>query len=111
MIKYVCIYILSVVIASTSQILLKKSANIKRKSKIKEYLNPYVIVSYGMLFVSTILTLYAYQKLNLSTGVILETISYILIPILSLFILKEKIEKKHIIGIALIIVGIMTFSL
>ena len=66
----------------------------KNENRIEEYLNVYVISSYGLLFVSTLLTLYAYTKVKLSTGIVLETISYILIPILSYFILKEKIEKR-----------------
>ncbi len=110
MVRYILVFIVSVCIASTSQILLKISANKKRDSKLKEYLNLYVIISYGMLFVSTLLTLYAYTTVKLSVGVVLETISYILIPILSYFILKERIEKKHIIGIFLIIIGIFIFS-
>ena len=110
MIKYILVFILSVCIASISQILLKKSANIERKNRIEEYLNVYVISSYGLLFVSTLLTLYAYTKVKLSTGIVLETISYILIPILSYFIIKENIEKRQIKGIILIIVGILIFS-
>lgn len=110
MIKYILIFILSVCIATISQILLKKSANIERKSKIAEYMNKYVILSYGLLFISTLLTLYAYQKVELSTGLVLETLSYILIPILSYFILKEKIQKKQIKGIILIVLGILVYS-
>lgn len=110
MIKYVLIYILSVCVSSTSQILLKKSANIPRENKVKEYLNAYVIISYGMLFLSTLLTVCAYKGIKLSMGVVLESISYILIPSLSFFIFKEKINKIQIIGIVLIIVGILVFS-
>lgn len=111
MVKYVIIYILSVIVASSSQILLKKSANIQRDSKIKEYLNIYVIGSYMMLVVSTILTLIAYQRLSLSMGVVLETIGYILIPIFSYIFFKEEIKKKQILGIIFIISGILIFSL
>lgn len=110
MFKYVIIYIVSVVIASSSQILLKKSANIQRKSKIKEYLNIYVISSYLMLLISTFLTLFSYQKLRLSLGVVLETIGYILIPIFSYIFFREEIKKKQILGIILIISGIIIFS-
>ena len=66
--------------------------------------------AYLILFISTILTLIAYKQVKLSTGVVIETISYILVPILSFFILKEKIKKNQIIGISLIIIGIMVFS-
>lgn len=111
MFRFVIIYILSVVISSSSQILLKKSANIQRKNKIKEYLNMYVIGSYLLLLISTILTLFSYKKINLSYGVVLETIGYILIPIFSYIFFKEKIKKRHKIGIILIICGIIVFSI
>lgn len=110
MIKYILIFILAVCISSISQILLKKSANIERKSKIAEYINIHVISSYGLLFTSTLLTLYAYKEVKLSTGIVLETLSYILIPVLSYFILKEKIQKRQVKGIVLIIVGILVYS-
>ena len=110
MIKYVLVFIFSVCLATVSQILLKKSATIERKSKISEYLNIYVIIGYGLLFISTLCTLYAYKEVELSIGLVLETLSYILIPILSYFILKEKIHKKQIYGIGLIILGILIYS-
>ena len=108
--KYILVFILSVCVATISQILLKKSATIERQSKIAEYLNKYVILGYGLLFLSTLLTLYAYKEVKLSTGLVLETLSYILIPILSYFILKEKIQKSQIEGIILIIIGILIYS-
>lgn len=111
MFKSIIIFIVSVFIASCSQILLKKSANISNNSKIKEYLNKYVIVAYLLLFISTLLTMYAYKKIELSTGVIIESISYIIIAILSYFILHEKINKKEVLGIFLIVVGIIIFSI
>jgi len=39
----------SVVVASFSQILLKKSAAKKYDNVIKEYLNPYVIIGYAIM--------------------------------------------------------------
>ena len=44
------------VVASLSQILLKKSAAKTYSSVIREYLNPYVIAGYGMMVLSTLLT-------------------------------------------------------
>ena len=48
--------ILSVVVASFSQILLKKSAGKTYASVLQEYLNPLVIIGYGMMVLSTLLT-------------------------------------------------------
>lgn len=111
MIKYIIIFIISVCVASISQILLKKSASIERKSKIKEYLNIFVILAYGLLFLSTLLTMYAYKKINLSVGVVIEAIGYIIVAILSYIFLKEKFTKNKLIGIALIIIGVIIFGI
>lgn len=111
MIKYVIIFILSVCISSTSQILLKKSAGIERKNKIEEYLNKYVILGYGLLFLSTLLTMFAYKNINLSLGVVIESIGYIIVAVLSYFFLKEKFTKNKIIGIILIIIGVIVFGI
>ena len=52
---------LSVAVASVSQVLLKKSALKVYDNVIREYLNPYVIGGYGLLFCSMLLTVYAYS--------------------------------------------------
>ena len=94
MIKSVLIFIVSVCIASISQLLLKKSANQEKKSKWEEYINPYVIIAYLLLFSSTILTMIAYKNLDLSMGVVIESISYIIIAVASYFLFQEKITKN-----------------
>lgn len=111
MIKYIIIFIISVCVASISQMLLKKSATIERASKIKEYLNIWVISAYGLLFLSTLLTMYAYKKINLSVGVVIEAIGYIIVAVLSYLFLKEKFTKNKLIGIALIILGVAVFGI
>lgn len=108
--RSVVIFIISVCIASTSQLLLKKSANQEKKTKWQEYINAYVIVAYLLLFVSTMLTMLAYKNLNLSMGVVIESISYIIIAIASYFLFKEKITKNKVVGIVMIITGIIIAS-
>ncbi|MBO5479004.1 MAG: EamA family transporter [Clostridia bacterium] len=109
--KSVLIFILSVCIASTSQILLKKSANQTKQNKWQEYFNKYVIIAYILLLISTLLTMIAYKNLNLSTGVVIESISYIIIAILSYFLFREKITKSKAIGIIMIVAGIIIASI
>lgn len=101
--------IFSVLIASISQILLKKSSEKEYSSFIKEYLNPYVIIGYGMMVLSTILTIFAFKGLDYKNGPIIESIGYIFVMLLSWKFLKEKITKKKIIGNALILLGILIF--
>lgn len=105
------IYILGVFISSVAQILLKKSANIERESKLKEYLNFKTIFAYGIFFGATLCTLFAYKFIPLTMGAILETTGYIFVTILSYFLLKEKISRKKLIGLVIIIIGILIFSI
>ena len=69
---HLLILILSVVVASFSQILLKKSAQKTYRSIICEYLNPYVICGYGMMFLSMFLTIIAYSGMDFTNVQIVE---------------------------------------
>lgn len=101
--------VISVLIASCSQILLKKSANIEYSNKLKEYMNVYVIVGYGMMVVSILLTIYAYTGLEYKNGPIIESLGYIFIMVLSWMVFKEKITIKKLLGNMLILVGIAIY--
>lgn len=109
--SYTCIFILSVFIASISQVMLKKSANIKHESRVREYINIYVICSYFILFISTILTVIAYRGVELKNGPVIEACGYIFIIILSRIFLGEKITAMRITGTLLIIIGIIIFNI
>ena len=104
---HVFIYVFSVFISSVSQIILKKSADRKYDSKLKEYLNPLVITAYGIFFLATLVTIYAYKGIPLSLGPILETTGYLWVSLLGYFILKEKISSRKILGLAVVIAGIV----
>lgn len=108
---HVFIYVFSVFISSISQIILKKSADKKYDSKLKEYLNPLVIIAYGIFFLATLVTIYAYKGIPLSLGPILETTGYLWVSLLGYFILKEKISRRKILGLAVVIVGIFVSCL
>lgn len=108
---YSGIYLLGVVISSISQVLLKKSADVERDSKIKEYLNFKTIFAYGMFFLATLCTVFAYKYVPLSMGPILGTVEYVFVAGLSYYLLKEKISKRKLIGLITIIFGVLIFSL
>ena len=108
---HVFIYVFSVFISAVSQILLKSSANIKYDNPIKEYLNPRVIIAYAIFFLATLVTIYAYKGIPLSLGPILETTGYLWVSLLGYFILKEKISRRKMAGLAVVIVGIVVSCL
>ena len=108
---YIMIYLSSVLVASVSQIILKKSAGIQYKNWIYEYLNIRVILAYGLFFISTLLTMYALKVVPLSLGNLLEGAGYIFVFVLGYFFLKEKMTAKKWIGSAFIIAGILMYTL
>lgn len=105
------IYILGVIISAFAQVLLKKSADIERENKIKEYLNFKTIFAYGIFFGATLCTVLAYKYVPLSMGPILGTTEYVFVAILSYFMLKEKVSKKKMLGLITIIFGVLIFSI
>lgn len=106
----VIILLISVLISSVSQIILKLSANREHASRIKEYLNPYVILAYVMFLGSTVLTMISLRHLPLSLQPMIESASYIFIAVMGYFLLKERFTKKKILGMILILLGIFIFS-
>lgn len=106
---YFAIMFLSVCVASLSQVLLKKSATRKYDSFLKEYLNPYVICGYGMLFGSMILTIFAYKGLDYKNGPVIEALGNIIVMVLGYLFFKEKIGCKKIIGMCFVLIGFIIF--
>lgn len=105
------ILLLSVLIASFSQILLKKSAQKTYPSVIREYLNLYVICGYGMMFVSMFLTIIAYSGMEFTNVQIIEATGYIMVLILSCLFFRERISVKKVLGMVFIFAGIAVYYL
>ncbi len=97
-------------ISSFSQIMLKKAAGRKYDSRLKEYLNPLVIIAYGLFFLCTLISLYALKVVPLSMSPILEASGYIFVMILSYLFFREKPAKKQLAGIFLILAGIVVYA-
>lgn len=108
---YSLIMVFGSLVASVSQIILKKSAEKQYSSRLKEYLNPLVITAYILFFGTTFISMYALRVVPLSMSPILEASGYIFVAILSFIFLKEKMTKKQLLGMALILTGIVVYSL
>lgn len=105
-IKYILMFVISIVIASYSQILLKKGAHEKNI-----YINKKTIIGYSLMVISTLFTLYAYKYVNLSLSQILQALSFIFVALFSYIFLKEKITKRIVIGTIIIILGVIVYSI
>ena len=105
------IFIFGVFISSVSQIILKKAAQKEYPNRIKEYLNARVIFAYIIFFGATLCSIWAYTVIPLSLGPILESAGYLFVAVLSWLFLKEKITKNKMLGLSIIIIGIIIYSL
>ena len=103
--------VLSAGITAFSQIILKKSANKKHKGFIFEYINPYVIFSYMCYFGVLVLNVFIYTKIDYRFGVVINSMSSVLVMIFSRVLLHEVITKRRICGNVLVVIGILVFTL
>lgn len=103
------IYLFSVFISSISQIILKASADRHYKNVFEEYVNPRVIIAYGLFFLASFMTILAYKEIPLSMGAILEAAGYIFVAALSCIFLKEKVGVRKRVGLLVIFFGMVLY--
>ncbi len=111
MIRYAGMLLLGVFLSAVSQVMLKKAAVRKYSSRLKEYLNPLVIVAYLIFFGTTFLSIYAYKGIPLSMGPVLEATSYIYVTIFGAIFFQEKLNRQKVLALLLIVGGILVYSL
>ena len=107
--EYILLLLGSVIVASFSQILLKTSALKTYSSIWREYVNPWVIIGYGMMVLSTLLTVFAYRGVDYKNGPVIDSVGFLLVMIWSRIFFGEKITKRKVIGNLLILAGIFVF--
>ena len=110
MLPYLGLAVFSVFVASLSQTLLKWESGKEHKNLIREYLNVGVIGGYGLLALSMLLTMFAYRKLPLSMTPAFESCSYIFVTIFGVTVFHEKVTRKKLIALGLIVAGILVFT-
>ena len=110
MTAYIIVFLSASLISAFSQILLKLAAKGQYSSWIYEYLNPKVIIAYGIFFAATLITVYCYKVIPLSIGAMLESSGYVFVTVLGYLILKEKVSKQKLIGMALVILGVVVVA-
>ncbi len=108
--RYYLLVIVSVLAAAGAQMLLKQGAKNQYATFIRQYLNPWVIGGYGIMGASLLLNIFC-----LSHGVevkevsIIESLSYLFVPLLSWLFFKERITWRKAGAIAVIMAGVVVF--
>jgi len=103
--------VLAGVLASAfAQMLLKRGAMLEHRSIVFEYLNPWVIGGYLILFGVMLLDVWAISKgVQIKEVSIIESASYLFVPLLGWAFFSEKISPAKMAAIVLILGGITIF--
>ena len=118
--KYVLLMIFAQLLASVSQLLLKKAAlkygdddpeagKKRLMGLVRQYLNFLVIAGYVLLMVSMLLSIICYGGMPYMYVVIIEPVSYIMVMLLSRVFFKERLTGRKLFGMGLILTGILVF--
>ncbi len=101
-----------VAIAAGAQMLLKQGARQGYTPWWRQYVNPWVISGYAIMFASMVANIWClHQGLLLKELSIIESMSYFFVPALSWLIFREPITRRKAIAIVVIIIGVIVFFL
>lgn len=107
LIYYIVLVIMTLSGAVASLFLKKASAS---ESIIATIKNINIYIGGALYLVSALLNIYVLRYLDYSVVLPLTSVTYIWTMVISYFILKEKISKKKIGGVILILVGAVLVS-
>lgn len=97
---------------SCSQVILKKSATEQHDSKLGFIANKKVLFAYSIFFLSVFInTIAVSYGVRVKDLPIIESLGYVIVPLLSYFLLGENFSKRLVLSIVLIISGIFVFYL
>lgn len=99
----------SVLVASVSQVLLKKGAMKEYPGWLRQYLNPWVIGGYLLMFGSVFLSIMGLRGLDFFNAPLMESLGYVLVPVFGAVFFKEKLTVRKLVGIGCIVLGMVVF--
>lgn len=107
---YYIIVILSVFAAACAQMLLKQGAKKEYAPWWRQYINPWVFGGYGIMACSLVLNIWCMSKgVQVKEVSVIESMSYLFVPMLAFMLFKEKLTVRKICAIAVIITGVVIF--
>ena len=103
------IMVLCALLSAFSQILLKKSTLEKHNSLIGNFLNTKVITAYAIFALTLFLNIYAFTGIPYKLASVLNASAYLFTMLLSVWLLKDKLSWKCVLGNCLIVTGIVIY--
>ena len=101
----------SVLVAAVSQVLLKKGALHHYDSWIREYLNPWVITGYILMFGSVFLSIMGLRGVDFFNAPVIDSLGYVLVPVCGAVFFHEKLTARKLVGICCIVLGMAVLPL
>ncbi len=112
MFKYYAAAYFGVVLTAVSQVLFKIGSDRSNgRHVLRTYLNPFSLVAYLLLFVVTLLSVFAYSRLPLKMAAVVLPVNYVLVGIFCVTFLHERLQRSHLLGAGLVVVGMVVFNL
>lgn len=110
---YYLLTFIVIVFTSVGHLLLKIAANRVKESggTVRMVLHPVSILAYGVFAFVAFLSIYAMKGLEMKSFFALNSLTYIVIPLLGFLVLKESFTKNKAMGIVLITAGVLLFYL
>lgn len=102
----IALMLFSVLLASCSQVMLKKAALLSYAKPYLAYLNARVICAYSIFFLTTLISVYALKYVTLITAGFIECSAYIYVLLLDRLFFGQAITPRKIAGVTCIIAGI-----
>lgn len=107
---YYGLVILSVLSSAVAQMLLKQGTKGQDASLLRQYLNIWVVSGYTILGAALLLNIFC-----ISHGVQvkeiggIESLSYLFVPCLSWLFFKERVTRRKMVAILIIMIGVGVF--
>jgi len=113
MIIFYLITLVVIIFTSVGHLLLKIAANRAREAngRVRMVTHPVSIIAYGIFAFVALLSIYAMKGLEMKSFFALNSLTYIVIPLLGLLVLKEPFSRDKITGAVLITAGVLLFYL
>jgi multidrug transporter EmrE-like cation transporter len=109
--KHLLIFLLGVVLAAVGQVLMKMGASrSKKRGILASFMDRYTMAGYFLMFTSTVTSTIALKVLPLKLTISLLPLGYVLVVLLSLFVLGERLRRNQFWGMLIILVGMVLFN-
>ncbi len=107
--SYHLLFLFAVAVAGVGQVALKRAAMEQGRSLLRQYANGYVLLGYFLMLCSMGMVSVAYRGVPLKIAPALDSLGFVLVPMLSWLFFGERITRTKGLGFLLIVFGILIF--